>query len=77
MSDEELKEALVRMQRASNEWMAKNTMLAGLTRNELLELHKHALERVRKMTPEEGFRSLVASGIYTPDGNLAKECGGQ
>ncbi len=48
----------------------------GLPRKELLELHKRALERVRKMTPEEGFRSLVASGIYTPDGKLAKEYGG-
>jgi hypothetical protein len=29
-----------------------------------------------KMTPEEGFRSVVASGIYTPEGKLAKEYGG-
>jgi len=47
-----------------------------LSRSELLELHKRVLARVRKMTPEEGFRSLVASGIYTPDGKLAKEYGG-
>jgi hypothetical protein len=47
-----------------------------LSRNDLLELHRRALERVRKMTPEEGFRSLIASGIYTPDGKLAKEYGG-
>ncbi|HWQ91615.1 MAG TPA: hypothetical protein VN673_08085 [Clostridia bacterium] len=47
-----------------------------LSRNELLDLHKRVLERVRKMTPEEGFRSLVASGIYTPEGKLTKEYGG-
>jgi len=48
----------------------------GLPRKELLELHKRVLARVRKMTPEEGFRSLVESGIYTPAGKLAKEYGG-
>lgn len=37
------------------------------------ELNQLVLERVRKMTPEEGFKSLIASGIYTPDGKLAKE----
>jgi len=47
-----------------------------LTRTELLDLHQRVLERVRKMTPEEGFRSLVASGIYTPEGKLSKEYGG-
>jgi hypothetical protein len=47
-----------------------------LSRRELLELHKRALEQVRRMTPEEGLRSLVASGIYTPEGKLAKEYGG-
>lgn len=46
------------------------------TRAELLHLHQRVLKRVRKMTPEEGFRSLVASGIYTPEGKLAKEYGG-
>lgn len=46
------------------------------SRNELLELHRIVLERVRKMTPQEGFQSLVASGIYSPDGKLAKEYGG-
>lgn len=64
------------MQHASDEWMAKNAIPAGLPRHELLGLHRHALERVRKMSPEEGFRSLVASGIYTPDGKLTKEYGG-
>jgi hypothetical protein len=48
----------------------------SLSGNELLELHRRVLERVRKMTPDEGFRSLVASGIYTPEGKLAKEYGG-
>jgi hypothetical protein len=49
---------------------------SALTRKELLELHEHVLEEVRKLTPEEGFRSLVASGIYTAEGKLAKEYGG-
>jgi hypothetical protein len=47
-----------------------------VTRAELLKLHKRVLERVRKMTQEEGFRSLAASGIYTAEGKLAKEYGG-
>jgi len=47
-----------------------------LSRKELLELHERVLARVRKMTPKEGFQSLIASGIYTPDGKLAKEYGG-
>lgn len=47
-----------------------------LTRAEVLDLHQRVLDRVQKMTPEEGFRSLVASGIYTPEGKLAKEYGG-
>jgi hypothetical protein len=47
-----------------------------LSRKELLELHELVLDEVRKMTPEEGFRSLIASGIYTPEGKLAKEYGG-
>ena len=48
----------------------------SLTRSELLQLHQRALKRVRKMTLKKGFQSLVASGIYTPDGKLAKEYGG-
>ena len=47
-----------------------------LTRAERLHLHKQILERVQKMSAEEGFRSLVASGIYTPEGKLALEYGG-
>jgi hypothetical protein len=47
-----------------------------LSRKELLEVHRLVVERVRKMTPEEGFRDLIASGIYTPAGKLAKEYGG-
>lgn len=38
-----------------------------------VDLHALVLSRVRKMTPEQGFRSLIASGIYTSDGKLAKE----
>jgi hypothetical protein len=47
-----------------------------LSGSELLELNRLVVERVRKMTADEGFRSLVASGIYTPEGKLAKEYGG-
>jgi hypothetical protein len=47
-----------------------------LSRSDLLDLHKRVLKRVRKMTPDEGFQSLIASGIYTPDGKLSKEYGG-
>ena len=57
---------------------AKKTEANGaeLSRKELLDLHKRVLSRVRKMTPEEGFQSLVEAGIYTPQGKLAKEYGG-
>jgi hypothetical protein len=44
-----------------------------LSRNELLEWRDFVLNGMRKMTKEEGFKSLVASGIYTEDGKLAKE----
>ena len=37
------------------------------------ELNALVLERVRKMTPEEKFKSLIASGIYTPAGELTRE----
>jgi len=47
-----------------------------LSAKELLELHERVLKRVRGMTPKEGFQSLIASGIYTPDGKLTKEYGG-
>jgi hypothetical protein len=47
-----------------------------LSRKELLELHERVLKRVRGMAPKEGFQSLIASGIYTTDGKLAKEYGG-
>ncbi len=47
-----------------------------LSAKELLKLHERVLKRVREMTPKEGFQSLIASGIYTPEGKLAKEYGG-
>jgi hypothetical protein len=47
-----------------------------LSRQELLELHRRVVEEVRRMTAEEGFNDLIASGIYTPDGKIAKEYGG-
>ncbi len=50
--------------------------VAVFSRKELLEVHKLVVEEVRKMTPEQGFRDLIASGIYTPAGKLAKEYGG-
>lgn len=37
------------------------------------ELNALVLERVRKMTPEEKFKSLIASGIYTSAGELTRE----
>jgi hypothetical protein len=46
------------------------------SRKDLLDLHERVLDQVRKMTAHQGFRSLIASGIYTPDGKLAKEYGG-
>ena len=49
---------------------------AVLTRKELLELHRLVIEDVRKLTTEQGFKDLIASGIYTPEGKLAKEYGG-
>ena len=39
-------------------------------------LHAKVLEEVRSMTPEEGFKDLIKSGIYTPEGKLAPEYGG-
>src|SRR5438552_4062483 len=47
-----------------------------LSAKELLELHERVLKRVREMTPNEGLQSLIASGIYTPEGILAKDYGG-
>ena len=44
-----------------------------LSRKELLELHERVVRRVRKMTPKEGLKSLIESGIYASDGKLAKE----
>ena len=49
---------------------------AVLSRKELLELHRLVVEEVRMLTPEEGFKDLIASGIFTPAGKLAKEYGG-
>lgn len=43
------------------------------SRNELLEWRDLVLSGMRKMTKKEGFKSLVASGIYTKDGKLTKE----
>lgn len=44
--------------------------------NNLNELHRAVYERVNKMSAREGFKTLVESGIYTANGNLAKRYGG-
>ncbi len=49
---------------------------AEISRKELLRLHNQVIRRMRKMSAEEGFRSLVEAGIYTPSGKLAKPYGG-
>lgn len=46
------------------------------TRKELLAAHERALARVSRMTPQEGFASLVKAGIYTPKGKLTPRYGG-
>jgi hypothetical protein len=47
-----------------------------LTRAELLAAHDRALKRLSKMTPQEGFATLVKAGIYTPEGKLTPRYGG-
>lgn len=46
------------------------------TRKELLALYMRVVERARSMTTEELFQSMVRSGIYTAEGQLAPEYGG-
>jgi len=46
------------------------------TRRELLAAHERWLKRVRRMTKQEGFESLVRAGIVTPEGKLAPRYGG-
>ena len=53
-----------------------NGSVLSVSEKELPELHQRVLARVRKMTAKKGFESLIAAGIYTPDGELAKEYGG-
>ena len=48
-----------------------------LTRKELLAAHERALRSAEKMTPREGFESLVAAGIYTRAGKLTPRYGGR
>jgi hypothetical protein len=57
---------------------AKRPQINGavLSRKELLDVHRLVVEEVQKMTPEQGFKDLIASGIYTPGGKLAKKYGG-
>ena len=49
---------------------------ATLTRQELLAANERALKQMQKMTPKEGFASLVRAGIYTRDGKLTPRYGG-
>ncbi len=49
---------------------------APLTRGELLAAHDRALKRTERMTPREGFQTLVAAGIVTPAGKLSPRYGG-
>jgi|GEM_PF-2037273 len=46
------------------------------SREELLELYRVVVEEASNKSSEEGFRDLIASGIYTDEGKLAKEYGG-
>lgn len=46
------------------------------TRSEMLAAHERWLKRVRSMTAEEGFESLVRAGIVTRDRKLAPRYGG-
>jgi hypothetical protein len=46
------------------------------TRKELLAAHERAFKRLDRMTPEEGFATLVKAGICTPGGKLAPRYGG-
>jgi integrase len=47
-----------------------------MTRKEQEALHARVLDRVRRMTPQEGFRALIEFGVFTKDGELALEYGG-
>ena len=44
---------------------------------ETARIFRETLERMRKMTPDERFQSMVRTGIYAPDGRLRKEYGGE
>jgi hypothetical protein len=46
------------------------------TQNSLSAVHRAVYQRVNKMSAKEGFKTLIASGIYTANGNLAKRYGG-
>jgi hypothetical protein len=46
------------------------------TQRSLSAVHRAVYDRVTKMTAKEGFRTLVASGIYTQNGNLSRRYGG-
>ena len=43
------------------------------TRKELRELHERVVKKVKAMSPQECFQTIVRAGIYTQQGKLAKE----
>ncbi|OHA32570.1 MAG: hypothetical protein A2928_03515 [Candidatus Taylorbacteria bacterium RIFCSPLOWO2_01_FULL_45_15b] len=43
---------------------------------DLPESHKKVIRAVRRMSAKRGFKDLIKSGIYLPDGSLAPEYGG-
>jgi hypothetical protein len=52
---------------------SKNTRPA---QSSATEIRGAIFARVSQMSPREGFRSLISSGIYTAEGNLSKRYGG-
>jgi hypothetical protein len=67
------------MQLMKNETSNKRSRINGAvpTRAELLAAHQRALERVDKMSAQEGFDLLVRTGIYSGGGKLTRRYGGR
>ena len=58
---------------ANKKTQAKST---PIPQNNLSAVHRAVYERVTKMSASQGFKSLVASGIYNNNGSLTKRYGG-
>ncbi|MBI2927595.1 MAG: hypothetical protein HYY24_18010 [Verrucomicrobia bacterium] len=58
--------------------MRTNNQFAAPPRNrsELLAIHKRLLKKVRAMSSDQLFATMVRAGIYTKSGKLRKEYGG-